>query len=125
MAHADIEARRAYGRAHYRANKSVYKERAMAHKKKAAIKIRSLIWDYLKQNPCIDCGESDPTVLEFDHRDDENKLFNISDCVSSGYAAGKVLAEIEKCDARCANCHRRRTAKSFGWFCGQDDPTLH
>ena len=27
-----------------------------------------------------------------------------------------VLAEIEKCDVRCANCHRRITVERGGWW---------
>jgi hypothetical protein len=27
----------------------------------------------------------------------------------------RLQAEIAKCDVRCANCHRRRTAASLGW----------
>jgi hypothetical protein len=28
----------------------------------------------------------------------------------------RVRAEIEKCDVRCVNCHRRKTARDFGWL---------
>jgi hypothetical protein len=27
-----------------------------------------------------------------------------------------ILAEIEKCEVVCANCHRRRTAARMGYF---------
>jgi hypothetical protein len=27
-----------------------------------------------------------------------------------------LKAEIAKCQVRCANCHRRRTAAQFGWW---------
>ncbi len=70
------------------------------------------IWDYLKKHPCIDCNESDPIVLEFDHR--ENKKYNVSEM--SVLSLEKIENEISKCDIRCANCHRRKTAKQFGWY---------
>ena len=28
----------------------------------------------------------------------------------------EVAAEVAKCDIRCANCHRKRTARQFGWI---------
>lgn len=28
----------------------------------------------------------------------------------------RILAEIEKCDVRCANCHRRVTVERGGWW---------
>ena len=31
------------------------------------------------------------------------------------YTWPTVEAEIAKCDIRCANCHRRRTAAQFNW----------
>ena len=32
--------------------------------------------------------------------------------------SGRLLAEIEKCDIVCANCHKRRTAATQGWYAG-------
>jgi hypothetical protein len=34
----------------------------------------------------------------------------------SGYGWNRILAEIAKCQVRCANCHRRKTARDFKWF---------
>jgi len=50
-------------------------------------------------------------VLEFDHRRD--KLFSIG-MELSRRRWQSILAEIEKCDVVCANCHRRRTALRRG-----------
>ena len=59
----------------------------------------------------MDCGQNDPVVLEFDHLRD--KRFN----VGSGLPYRNwesILAEIQKCEVVCANCHRRRTSRRIG-----------
>ncbi len=70
--------------------------------------------DYLLEHPCVDCGEPDPIVLEFDHRSD--KLFTVSEVLHGHMRWEVVAAEIAKCEVRCANCHRRRHAEEAGWF---------
>lgn len=87
------------------------------HKKlnqKRKQKIRQWIWNYLTAHPCIDCGETDPIVLEFDHH--SNKVMEIADMIRDGFGIPKLEIEIAKCDVRCANCHRRKTAKDFNWY---------
>lgn len=74
---------------------------------------------YLKEHPCVDCGETDIIVLEFDHRDPLNKRASIGKVLGS-WTWKTLLTEIEKCDVRCANDHRRRTTSQFGWFKGGD-----
>jgi hypothetical protein len=69
--------------------------------------IRKEIWEYKASHSCIDCGESDPVVIDFDHLED--KEFNISHGVARGFSINRIMKEIEKCDVVCANCHRRRT----------------
>lgn len=74
---------------------------------------KQIILKHLLSNPCIDCGEKDPIVLEFDHLRD--KSFDISDGLMKPI---KILQEeINKCEVVCANCHKRRTAKRSGnWY---------
>jgi hypothetical protein len=63
----------------------------------------------LRVSECADCGERDPVVLEFDHRD--GKRGNVS--TMTQWASLQTLrSEIEKCDVRCVNCHRRRTLRA-------------
>lgn len=76
---------------------------------------RARLVEYLKTHPCVDCGNTDARVLEFDHRRD--KKFGIGTSVSSGHISWeKVLEEIIKCEVRCANCHRIRHAIENNWY---------
>jgi hypothetical protein len=56
----------------------------------------------------VDCGESDPIVLEFDHIRGK-KVGDVSTLAGQAFSWHKLSAEIAKCEVRCANCHRRRT----------------
>lgn len=58
----------------------------------------------------MDCGETDPIVLEFDHINND-KLDNVCALATSAVALERLKNEIEKCEVVCSNCHRRRTAK--------------
>lgn len=69
---------------------------------------------YLKTHPCVDCGESHPATLEFDHRDPAKKRYCIGTGRGGGILPNSLMKEIEKCDVRCANCHRIRHAEQFG-----------
>lgn len=73
------------------------------------------MFDYFKTHPCVDCGENDYIVLEFDHVR-SNKVASISSLIGSGYSVDTVKREIAKCEVRCANCNRRKTAKQFDWY---------
>lgn len=57
---------------------------------------------------CMDCGESNPVVLDFDHVRGEKKG-NIADMVRSYYSIDSIKKEMRKCEIRCANCHRKKT----------------
>lgn len=77
---------------------------------------RALVNEYLEANPCIDCGETDPVVLEFDHRDRLAKIMPVAALIAQGYSWQSIKDEIDKCDVRCANCHRRRTSVQMNWY---------
>lgn len=111
----------AYSREHYRRNRPRYLRRAATMRKVNREECRQQVFDYLSAHPCVDCGEADPIVLEFDHRDASLKRESISRMISRR-TWPIVQLEIAKCDVRCANCHRRRTAEQFGWAKLQEPP---
>lgn len=106
------ECQNAYSKAHYGNNSEYYKEKRTRYKRQ----LRTRVLEYLSDKQCLDCGESDSVVLEFDHREPDEKDFTIATAISESRSIGLIMAEIEKCDIRCANCHRRRTAEQFGWL---------
>ncbi|SFF11526.1 hypothetical protein SAMN05216574_1096 [Blastococcus tunisiensis] len=75
---------------------------------------RANLWQYLEDHPCVDCGETDIVVLQFDHRDRESKEVNVSQMIYS-YSWRSILREIDKCDVVCVNDHMRRTARQLNW----------
>jgi len=91
-------------------NKERFKNTRIETKKK--LKINML--NFLKGKKCVDCGEDDIVTFDFDHRDSKTKSYSISKMISDAFSWKKILEEIKKCDIRCANCHRKKTAKQFG-----------
>ena len=110
------ECQRAYCREHYRRNVAAHIQRRMIKSKRYRDRNRRLVVEYLLGHPCVDCGESDILVLDFDHRDGREKQFDISVFVSRGQSWRRIEAEIAKCDVRCANCHLRKTAIDLRWY---------
>ena len=99
-------------RRHYAKHRERVIESAKKYSKIARDRIRAFITAHLKANPCVDCGETDPVILEFDHL--KTKDFNISDAARKGVSIKKLNDEIAKCEVRCANCHRRKTYERSG-----------
>jgi hypothetical protein len=105
-------------RKEYHKNKDKYLERS----RKARVKKRQWMYDYLLDHPCEICGENRPECLDFDHIDKENKSFNISKYRDSK-SYKDLENEINKCRVLCANCHRIHTAVQMGWYIDIDRRT--
>lgn len=104
------ECTRATVRRHYENNKEYYLDKNERVKNDN----RERVWKFLKENPCMDCGEQDPLLLEFDHLSD--KTNNVSTMVCST-TWPIIQKEIDKCEVVCANCHRKRTyQRANTWF---------
>ena len=76
--------------------------------------LRSQIRQYMKslkeESGCTDCGgKFNYWIMEFDHKNDGDKLFNLGRFQERTNSMEVIVAEIEKCDIVCANCHKNRT----------------
>ena len=79
------------------------------HEMRARWRYHADILDQLRDVPCADCrGRFPPCAMEFDHRDPASKVVAVSRMIGHASVA-RILAEVDKCDIVCSNCHRRRT----------------
>lgn len=77
--------------------------------KKNGSKRNKYLRDYVQRvkrifGKCNICGDKRWYVLDFHHL--ENKEFEISVMVRSGYSIKKIKKELRKCIFLCSNCHR-------------------
>lgn len=108
---------------HYQDNLEKYAERNKKTSTEQRERHRRYLFEYLKTHPCVDCGEEDVEVLQFDHIEmlngDRHRPTN-----SSWLSIPRLQAEIDKCEIRCANCHVRRTRRQMGWMKPDTEPGL-
>lgn len=99
---------------HYQNNKEYYKKKSNQNRKSYKIRGKKFLIEYLQSHPCVDCGEDDIEVLQFDHTIELNnwKAPRVTSLVAQ--SLNKIKEEIAKCDVRCANCHVRKTRRLAG-----------
>jgi hypothetical protein len=106
------ECQREYSRAHYRLNVRKHNLRRLQNQRRYKVRNRRLMDEYLSGQACVDCGETDQVVLELDHVRG-SKVSDVSTMIGRATSWKRIVEEIAKCEVRCANCHRRRTASQF------------
>ena len=67
----------------YTEHKQEHLKNVHARKRRFRQEMRQYVWEYLLSHPCIECGESDPVVLEFHHRHGKDKAVSV--LVAGGY----------------------------------------
>lgn len=103
-----------YSRRYNQSNKEYDKEN-LPNSIQARYDKKLYVWNYLKENPCVKCGEPDPIVLEFNHIDPKQKFKGVAELAHNG-TFEQLETEIKKCEVMCANCHKRHTAVQLNWM---------
>jgi hypothetical protein len=98
----------------YANNKARHVANVSRRRRAAEVDIIKRLIKYLLQHPCVDCGETDPVLLEFDHVRGK-KVNSVCNLIRQGFCWDKINSEIQKCEVRCCKCHRLKTAKQFGY----------
>lgn len=109
------ECKNARQRAWYRKNQAAETLKKGAQRDARRQTARRRLYALLVRSACADCGESDPACLDFDHVRGEKRM-SVATMVGYAYGWEAVRAEIAKCEVRCANCHRKKTAREQGWY---------
>lgn len=105
---------RPYAKKYYEANRERLKDSQSASLEESIAVKREYLINHYRNNPCVDCGESNVLVLQSDHQRD--KVYEVARLVNSGHSLQKLIDELAKCVTRCANCHQIATANTFGFW---------
>lgn len=76
--------------------------------RRARARLQKIV-DEWKTQGCVDCRYMDIRAIDPDHVDPTEKHDNVSRMVQQCASAARIRAELGKCVARCARCHRRDT----------------
>ena len=101
----------------YQDNRDSHIQNVLENKNADRERARRFVADYLSTHPCVDCGESNPVVLEFDHI--KGKDANVARLNADRATLDRIMREIALTEVRCANGYRKKTAKERGWFKGR------
>ena len=104
MSYRDHERQKEAQRQHYRDNKDEYRDRDKRTRKQRK---QWFFDEVLSKVKCGICGENHPAVLDFHHRDPNEKEGSISAMVNGFRPKALIMKEIKKCDVLCSNCHRK------------------
>jgi 5-methylcytosine-specific restriction endonuclease McrA len=86
---------------------------------------RRMILDGFLAAGCVDCGETDPVVLEVHHSIARNG--SEAPATTNGRSLAQLRRHLETCEVLCANCHKRRHARGtvldkYGHMVGPHGP---
>lgn len=100
-------------RKYFRERGDLHREQSSAAKRTRVESVLAFIRERLERSYCVDCGEDETAVLEFDHVG--AKRGGVSSLMWQGFSIPYLQQEIEQCEVVCACCHRRRTAARAAW----------
>jgi hypothetical protein len=110
-----VKAGRTKQMAKRKANPEKRSKQEHGYRKKAMAEGRSIVGWVKKRYEgiaCVDCCRVYPWIaMDFDHRPEEEKKFNVSrlgQYLATSERIAAVEKEIAKCDLVCSNCHRIR-----------------
>jgi hypothetical protein len=96
---------RASSRAYYARNRERHVRAIVERTARRRVESKAFLVRYLREHPCVDCGNADLRVLDFDHRPGSAKRKDVMSIVKEGFSIATLEEEISKCDVRCRNCH--------------------
>lgn len=96
------------------------KRRSAAQQKRHRLNQKAIVNQWkLEQGHCADCRlqitERTLPAIDCDHIDPNTKSFSISESCG-GVNEQQLRTELNKCQARCRNCHAIRTMEEGHWY---------